>query len=35
MLAIEVKTIFTYHLFPNIDTYISEYYSQKPLYINV
>jgi len=32
MLAIEDKYIFTYLLFPNIYTYISEYYFQKPLY---
>jgi len=31
-LAVEQKNIFTYCLFPNIYTYISEYYSQKPLY---
>ena len=30
-LAIEVKYIFTYFLLANIYTYISEYYSQKPL----
>ena len=31
-LAIEEKYIFTYYLFPNIYTYISEYYFQKSLY---
>jgi len=31
-LAIEGKNIFAYLLFPNIYAYISEYYSQKPLY---
>ena len=30
-LAIEAKYIFTYLLFPNIYTYISEYYYQKTL----
>jgi len=31
-LAIEEKNIFTYCLFPDIYTYISEYYFQKSLY---
>jgi len=31
-LAIQVKYIFTYLLFPNIYAYIREYYSQKLLY---
>jgi len=32
MLAIEDKYVFTYFLFPNIYTYISEYHFQNPLY---
>jgi len=31
-LAIEEKSIFIHYLFPNIYTYISAYYFQKPLY---
>jgi len=31
-LAIEERNIFTYHFFPNIYTYISEWYIQKSLY---
>jgi len=31
-IAIEEKYVFTHLLFPNIYTYISEYYFQKPLY---
>jgi len=31
-LTIDMKHIFTYLLFPNIYTYISEYYFQKSLY---
>jgi len=35
MSATEDKFIFTYLLFPNIYTNISEYYFQKPLYTNI
>jgi len=33
-LTIEDKYVFAYLLFPNIYTYISEFYFQKPLYAN-